>query len=399
MQVPGMISLGAGNPNPDAFPFHSACFTLKDGGEVDMDEDLMCTALQYNATSGLPELLAWFRALQQREHRPPRPDHSWQVTCTTGSQDAISKACDMLVSRGDCVLVEDPCYPGALGVLRPLGARIIGVATDSQGIVPEAMAAILDGWDTSYGSKGVAKPRVLYSVPTGHNPSGTTISGPRREAVYALARKHNLIIMEDDPYYFLQLDGNVGPGGFRRPPNSFLSMDTDGRVLRFDSMSKVLSSGLRLGFCTGPAPLVERLVLHMQTAALCTSGLSQAAALSLLRRWGDDGWAAHVVSVQALYRARRDHFISCAQKHLTGLAEWTTPEAGMFVWMKLLSIKDSKALIEGPARDEKVLLVPGQYFSISDEPSNCVRASYSLASPENVDEALRRLGALLRRQS
>jgi len=391
--IPGMISLGAGNPNPDAFPFESAVFTLKGGGTVDMDPDLMRKALSYGPTTGMPEMVAWARELQQKEHAIPRPAEDWEVAFTTGSQDGIAKACSMLLHKGQSVLVEEPCYPGALAIMKPIGVRIKGIPTDAQGLIPEAMEDILDGWDRYYGSS--PKPHVLYTIPTGHNPSGATMSEERRRAVYALAQKHNLIILEDDPYYFLQLDGPRVAGVCKSPP-SFLSMDVDGRVLRFDSMSKVLSSGLRLGFATGPTRLMQKLVLHMEAAALCTSNMSQACAFALLRQWGPEGWAAHIADVQALYRGRRDQFVSSADKHLAGLAEFAVPEAGMFVWMRLNGIKDSKALIEGPARDEKVLLVPGQYFSATpDEPSAFVRASYSVASGEEMDEALRRFAVVL----
>lgn len=393
--IPGMISLGAGNPNPDAFPMESATITLKNGGQVELDAALMRAALSYTATPGLPDLVAWLRGMQEKYHNITKPAEDWEIACTTGSQDGLSKVTLMLMERGDSIIVEEPCYPGTLAILQPRGVHIEGVQTDSEGVVPEVLDDILERW--SERRPGVPKPKVLYTIPTGHNPSGVTTSERRRRAVYALAQKHNLLLLEDDPYYYLQLDGPREQGVCKAPP-SYLSMDVDGRVMRFDSMSKVLSSGLRFGFVTGPAPLMKPLVLHMQSATLCTSVFSQACALALLRKWGPEGWNVHVTGVQALYRERRDHFIACAEKHLSGLAEWTVPEAGMFVWIRLLGIADSKALIEGPAREEKVLLVPGNYFSTNpDEPSSYVRASFSVASMDDMDEALRRLAVLLRK--
>lgn len=393
-----MISLGAGNPNPEGFPFETATFTLKGGGNVEIDSTLMRKALQYGPTPGMPELVAWAKDLQQKEHSPPRPQKSWDLAFTTGSQDAISKTCDMLFNRGDSVLVEEPCYPGALAIMQPKGLRINGLPTDGQGLIPESLEDTLLHWESR--RPNWPKPRVLYTIPTGHNPSGATIPEDRRHKIYSIARRFDLLIMEDDPYYFLQLEGRCCDHGVYKTPSSFLSLDEDGRVIRFDSMSKVLSSGFRVGFATGPTELIERLVLHMQTGALCTSGISQACVHALLTEWGESGWATHVRSVQALYRIRRDFFISCAEKHLDGLAEWTKPEAGMFVWMRLNGIKDSKALIEGPAREEKVLLVPGQYFSSTpSELSSWVRASYSTATSDEVDEALRRLALLLKKNA
>lgn len=190
-------------------------------------------------------------------------------------------------------------------------------------------------------------------------------------------------------YYFLHLDGP--------PPPSLLSMDIDGRVLRFDSFSKVLSSGLRLGFATGPSALVSRLELHTQAVNLHTCGLSQVAVAKLLRQWGPQGFDAHVVSICDLYRSQRDAFVASAERHLKGLAEWHAPVAGMFVWLKLLGVEDTLALITEHAVKEKVLLVPGAAFSPGrDDKSGYVRAAYSTATPAEMDEALARLARLLR---
>merc|ERR1719330_756414 len=176
----------------------------------------MKAALAYGPTPGLADLTAWARELQLAEHAPPRSAEEWQVHFTTGSQDAISKCADMLLNRGDSVLVEEPCYPGALAVLQPLGVKIAGIPTDAKGVIPDAMADLLKGWDHYH--PGAPNPRVLYTIPTGHNPSGATISAERRAAVYALAQQHNLLIMEDDPYFFLQLDGPRDASGVCRAP-------------------------------------------------------------------------------------------------------------------------------------------------------------------------------------
>lgn len=244
MEIPGMISLAPGSPSPDGFPFESATLKLKDGTSITIDQKLMEAALQYGPTIGMTPLVQWLRNLQEREHSPPLPD--WQVIVTTGSQDAIAKTWDMLITRGDSLLLEEPSYPGAMAVLRPLGPNLIGVPTDKEGMVPEALAEILANWEQLHPT--LRKPKLLYTVPTGHNPSGSTIPVARREVIYRIAQSHNLLIIEDDPYFFLQLDGPIGPEGIRRPPKSFMSMDVDGRVLRFDSLSKVISAGLRLGF-------------------------------------------------------------------------------------------------------------------------------------------------------
>ena len=236
-------------------------------------------------------------------------------------------------------------------------------------------------------SRSARKPKVLYTIPTGSNPTGGSLSVERKREIYQLAREHDLLILEDDPYYFLQF----GPRS-----QSLLGMDADGRVLRFDSFSKIISSGLRLGWATGPAELIERLNLHMQATTLHPSGLSQVITLAILEEMKHEGFIKHTEYVSGFYKKRMEAFQAAAKKNLTGLAEWNTPSAGMFCWIKLLGIDDTYSLIQEKAVKEKVLLVPGNAFSAAGEKSSYVRASFSMATPEQMDEALRRLANLIK---
>lgn len=173
-------------------------------------------------------------------------------------------------------------------------------------------------------------------------------------------------------------------------------MDTCGRVIRFDSLSKVLSSGIRIGFTTGPRQFIDKINLHQQSTTLHTCGVSQMMTQRLLEQWGEHGWNSHTDKVALFYMRRRDHFIKCAEKYLSGKAEWTTPTAGMFVWFKLLGVDDSSELVKNKAKDAKVLLVPGEAFCpLPGSKSNCVRAAFSTASYADIDTALSRLGSLL----
>merc|ERR1719471_1860082 len=140
-------------------------------------------------------------------------------------------------------------------------------------------------------------PKIMYINPTGANPTGTVLTPERRREIYQIACEYNILILEDDPYYYMQFgDGKVP---------SLFSMDTEGRVLRFDSFSKILSSGIRLGFVTGPRPLIERVVLHMQVSVLHASSLSQVITHQLLDQWGHEGFFRHIRSVEAFYQHRR----------------------------------------------------------------------------------------------
>ena len=178
-------------------------------------------------------------------------------------------------------------------------------------------------------------------------------------------------------------------------PDSFFSMDEDMRVLRFDSLSKVFSSGLRLGFVTGPVPLVEKVQLDQQASALHACGISQALTSNILDIWGPEGLSQHLDGVRSFYRDRRDICHRLATKYLSDLADWAVPTAGMFIWFTCRGVTDTKKMIETAARDQKVLLVPGQAFRPDGGPSRAVRASFSTASEDQMEEAFKRLRSVI----
>jgi len=410
LATPGMISLGGGLPHPETFPFGRISVRLEDGTKMRIDDEEVATALQYSPTNGLPQLVRRLKDIVRSEHNPPREARpgrplaldGWDLMVTNGSQDGLTRAMEMLVPAGGSLLLESPTYSGALAFLQPRGCHLEGVATDEGGLLPEALAATLDGWGApGSATEGVARPRVLYTIPTGANPTGGSLSLERKRAIYEIARRpeNDLLVLEDDPYYYLQFNTPRVP--------SFLSMDVDGRVIRFDSFSKVLSAGCRLGFATAAPALLERMSLHVQSTALHTSGLSQLLVQKLLERWEDNapggyksveparGFETHVQKVSSFYRERRDHFLACAERHLTGVATWNVPSAGMFVWIKLHGVTDTSELIQQRAVDAKVLFVPGKVFMPNGEDSPYVRAAYSTATFDDIDEALKRLRGLM----
>ena len=173
--------------------------------------------------------------------------------------------------------------------------------------------------------KDTPRPKILYTVPIGGNPTGISTTLERKKQIYALAQEFNLLILEDDPYYYLQFDS--------KRISSYFSMDVDQRVLRFDSFSKILSAGARIGWVSGPKELIERIVLHGQASNLHPSGISQTFLFALLNQWGHSGFLQHTVSVSEFYKSKRDAFITSAERHLTGLCEWTVPSAGIFYYL------------------------------------------------------------------
>ncbi|KAG5845579.1 hypothetical protein ANANG_G00140780 [Anguilla anguilla] len=392
---PTLISLAAGSPNPNTFPFQSATIKMKNGASVVFDETTMKRALQYSGSCGIPELISWMKDLQRNLHNPPTASYSveagqMEMCVTTGSQEGLCKIFEMLVNPGDNVLLDAPTYSGTLAALQPLGCNIINVLSDQYGMIPGALRDILSRWDPADAKKpGSTVPRVLYTIPNGGNPTGASMTTERKREVYQLAREYDLLIIEDDPYYFLQFQKPWAP--------TFLSMDVDGRIIRTDSFSKILSSGLRIGFVTGPKPLVDRVVLHIQASTMHTSTFTQLIISQLLHGWGQEGFLNHIDGVVEFYRNQRDAMLSSADRWLKDVAEWHAPAAGMFLWIRLKGIADTQQLIMEKALEKEVLLVPGGVFNIdSSVPCPYVRAAFSLSTPQQIDEAFKRLASLIK---
>ncbi|KAF8972143.1 PLP-dependent transferase [Flammula alnicola] len=394
-KTPGVISLLAGKPNASTFPFTSLSFKARSPGKPDEETTLMvdgadlAQGLQYGDTAGLKQLLDWIFRLQELNHGRKK-DEGWRISIGSGSQDLIFKAVACLVNPGDSVLVESPVYAGVIPMFHSLHCNQIEVETDSRGIRSSSLRTILEQWPA-----GKPKPKVLYTVPYGCNPTGMTATLERRKEVLQLAREHNFLILEDDPYFYLYY------GKAPRYPSYFaleLEEPEVGRVLRFDSLSKILSAGIRIGFASGPETLLNAIDQHTATSNLQTSSLTQAIVYKLLDSWGHEGFRIHTENVASFYAAKRDIFESAMKKYLTGLAEWDTPEAGMFFWFKLLiddtsdaSGGDSKAVIETKAFDKGVLALPGTVFLPNGRRTPYVRASFSQTGEEEVEKAIKRL--------
>ena len=404
VSLPGMISLGGGMPNSALFPFKKMTYTLEDGSIIESSGAELNTALQYSPTPGLPDLCKRLTIMQKAEHQPPEYPGGFSVAVVPGSQDGLAKIFDMLVSEEDSLLIEAPTYSGTLAALEAKGCKLVGVPTDDLGLNPVELARVLDNWEVTRDGR---KPRVLYTIPTGANPTGASMPLDRKREVYALAQKHDMLIVEDDPYYYMQYAETRTP--------SFLSIDTDGRVLRTDSFSKILSSGLRVGVVTGPSELLDQVGLHNQATIMHTSGLAQHAVLSVLKHWGvGEGdasasvapqkyphWEAHLDGLNSFYSKQCDAFFAAAEKHLidengVSLAEYKRPTAGMFVWMKLKGVTDATELIMTEAVEKKVLLVPGSAFYPGAPKTPYVRAAFSVATFEQMDTAMQRFGEMLR---
>ncbi|KAJ6790095.1 hypothetical protein PWT90_02099 [Aphanocladium album] len=439
LKKPGLVSLGGGLPSSKVFPFadlsikipvvpdFSEQATAKSGaretiGKYDVQDGKseydLSISLNYGQATGSAQMIRFLTEHTEIVCQPPYAD--WAICQTIGSTGALEQAIRMFCdkSRRDSVLTEEFSFSTAMETIEPLGVGTFGTAIDSEGIIPEAMDQLLSDWDE--GARGFRKPHVLYTVPTGQNPTGATQGIERRQAVYAVAQKHDLFILEDEPYYFLQMEpysheaverpGTVDEFLASLAP-SYVSIDKDGRVMRLDSFSKVLAPGSRLGWVVASQQLIERYQRHAEVASQGPSGFSQVILHKLLdENWGHEGYLKWLMSMRAEYTQKRNALIASCEKHLPrDIVSWTPPAAGMFVWLTVdhtkhpdhgkRNLEEIEQEIFNACIDGGVLVARGSWFRAEPHvPLSGLyfRATYAMATPENMDIAISRFGEAVR---
>jgi 2-aminoadipate transaminase len=340
---PGIVSLAGGLPSADTFPVEAmreACARVL--------RDAPREALQYAASEGFGPLREWVAAhLASSQGMTVTPD---QVLITTGSQQGLDLAAKVLIDTDACVLVETPTYLGALQAFTPYEPRIVGVASDHEGPVPE----------------------------TGHVYTET-----RRAAVVQAAQSRGLPLVEDNPYGDLWFDAP--------PPKSLASRWPEG-VLYLGSFSKVLAPGLRLGYVVAPSALYPKLLQAKQAADLHTPIFNQRIVFDVIR---SGLLETHVPKIRARYKAQRDAMQISLEHHLSGLAQWAQPVGGMFFWLDLPEGLDAMALLP-KAVDAGMAYVPGAAFYAQAPRANSLRLSFVTVAPDKIEAGIAALARVLR---
>lgn len=431
-----MISLGGGLPCPEYFPIESLEIKVPSvpnfsekatkingqiirAGKYDVSEGHgaydLSIALNYGQGTGSAQVLRFVTEHTELICNPPYAD--WNCTLTVGSTSALEQTYRMLCERGDYIMTEEFSFASAVETAGPLGIKVLGIEMDYQGLIPSSMDHLLTNWDEAV--RGARKPHFLYTVPTGQNPSGATQGTQRRKDIYKICQKHDVFIIEDEPYYFLQMQPYTGRNAPNVPPPAtneeflsaltptILSMDVDGRVMRMDSFSKVIAPGTRVGWITASEQIVERFVRHNECSNQNPSGISQIMLYKLLdETWGHDGYLKWLVNLRLEYTKRRDIILAACEKFLPrGVMSWNPPAAGMFLWMEvnhtlhpsfgtkpLLDIEEEIFLA---AVEKGVLISRGSWF-VADKtkvPEKMFfRATFAAASEEKMTVAIERFG-------
>jgi len=392
----GIVSMHAGIPPNTAFPFKSFKAVMHDGTEVEIGEPKKVVACQQYATEsfGYGPLMGWIASHVKKMHSPVYPH---EHLLTNGSNHLIEMALAMLLEHGDPVLCEEYTYSNILeSTLMPKGYECVALPLDHQGIVPEKMREVL----TKRKEDGLKVPTVLYTIPVAQNPTGCITSEERKRAVYQICQEFDIIIIEDDPYYYLQYGEEGNPPGMDpvKLGKSYLSMDTDGRVIRTDSFSKIMAPGFRTGWISAAKPFRDCLSLYMLSSTMGTCSMTANMLYELLTAWGDSGFEAHLKNLQTEYGLKSRTIMKGFDEHMQGLGEWDAPKGGMFVWMKLYGIESSDSIIQ-ELREEKVVIVPGHIFDVrtGGQPKACPYIRLScVATPEELTEGVARLARVIK---
>jgi len=322
IKLPGIKWLAGGLPSPLNFPITSISFTLSSGQTVVIDDPkLISESQQYCLDSyGPTRLRHWVEKHVKQQHDPPNQE--WAVCMTCGNSDAIDKVMELLLGPGDAVLVEEVNFIAAscyLATLPLKGIEVVGMTVSSRGLTADEV-------ERSYlaaAAKGRA-PKALYTIPTGQNPTGISIDLEEKRKIYRLAQKYNLIIIEDDAYYYLQFPAAQTcsewaledmPGLSKLGP-SFLSMDTDCRVVRMDTASKFIGPGFRTGWLVGHKRFMERVAQHAMVSSQGVSSMSGIMIEKMLEAWGHEGFEQHIRVLQLNYCRRAELICRALEDHM-----------------------------------------------------------------------------------
>lgn len=365
-QHPEVIALSTGSPSNEAVPVEELHAIAE---RIFTEKPLM--GLQYSMTEGYPPLRQSTRDRLKSVYNIGRDFDD--VIITTGGQQGLSLAPNVLCNVGDTVICESPSFVSGINAMRIHGANVVGIEMDEEGMI---LADLEEAIRTQPNVK------LLYVIPTFQNPSGKTMSLARRKAIYDLCLKNNIVILEDNPYGELRFRGEDIP--------TFKSMDEEGIVIYNGSYSKVLSAGMRIGFVMAEKQLLNRLTVCKQFSDCHSNIFFQIVCDEWLRTADVE---AHIAKIRRIYGERCDFMLGLLDKYMDKRVTFTRPEGGLFLWCTLPEGCDAQDLSR-IALEKGVAFVPGSDFMVDSEaPCPAFRLNYSTPSYENMEEGIKRLAA------
>lgn len=373
-EQPEFISFAGGLPAPEVFPVAEVAAATEQ-----LLQHRGAQALQYGTTEGYRPLREWVAEQMTAEGFPVSVDN---VLITTGSQQAIYLLGKIFLDRGDLALVESPTYLATIQAWNSFEASYLELASDAEGIITERLEEAM-----------LAGPKLLYTVPNFQNPTGVTLALERRIHLVDLARRHDLLIVEDDPYRELRFEGDPLPrlitlDGTAGEPEA---RGYVGTVICLNTFSKILAPGLRVGWVVAAPEVISKLVQAKQGVDLHTATLNQMIAYELAQ----SGFLQrHAQVIRTTYRQRRDAMLAALRASFPPGVHWTYPRGGMFLWVTLPAGADAARILHD-AIEQQVAFVPGAPFHANGGGANTFRLNFSNATPAKIAEGIARLGKVL----
>ncbi|MEO6496319.1 MAG: PLP-dependent aminotransferase family protein [Solirubrobacteraceae bacterium] len=363
---PGVLSVSGGFPNPRTFPLGPLEELF---GQILRDD--AAVALQYAPSEGLPSVREFL--VERQEQLQGRRPETQELIVTSGGMECITLACQALLDPGDDIVVEAPTYLGALMAFRGYGPRIHSVPMDDDGMLVDLLAERLDA--------GLG-PKFVYVIPEFQNPSGRTLSLPRREALVEICRRHGVLILEDVAYREISFDGSALPSLWSLAPDI---------VVQAGTFSKIFCPGVRLGWAVGPRDVVAQLGAAKQTTDQCAGALGQ----HLVEAYGRAGHFERQIPVaRELYGSHWRTVERALRDHLPEGCSWSVPAGGFFTWLTLPEHVDTIAM-RSAAINAGVAYVAGSPFYAGDEGANELRLSFSFLPESELAEAVARLSGVI----
>ena len=362
---PGIINFAGGLPAPELFPIdeiRAACMRVLDkyGPE----------SLQYSLTTGVPLLkkfIAERMSVKGLEYSPET------IQITGGSQQGLDIVGRVFIQPGSVVLTEEPTYLGALQAFSFYHAKFVSVKTDENGMIPSDLEEKIR----------LHNPVFIYLVPNFQNPSGITMSASRREAVVALAKKYDLPIVDDNPYGELRFSGEPVPS---------LKVLGGQHVIQLGTFSKIISPGLRVAWIAADTEFIGFCERMKQACDLHTTTFSQYVIYEFAK---DGALDRHIERIKNAYGRRRDLMLEALDKYLDNGASWTTPDGGLFLWIKLPEGFSANDLLP-TALKAGIAYVPGRYFYSQIPDDTTLRLNFCNANEENIVEGVKRLAGVVK---
>lgn len=367
--TPGVISFAAGNPAPETFPVEEA---RKLTADILAEEPI--TALQYGGTEGYQPLIDQVKALLKSRNNIGA-DYD-EVIITSGAEQVMDLVTKVLCNEGDTVICESPSFIGSLNAFRAYGCNLVGVPMETDGIDTVALEKALQKHpDTKF----------IYVIPNFQNPTGYTMSVEKRKRVLELAKQYGTLVLEDNPYGELRVEGETLP--------DIKSFDTTGQVIYAGTFSKIFSPGIRVGYVCAQAPIVAKMTVGKQTSDVHTPMLNQMLVSRWLKEYDLD---AHLKNVRQVVLRKRDLMCDLLEEKFSDFLTFTKPEGGLFVWCKIPEGVNMPEFCK-VAVQKKVAVVPGNAFLIDEsEPCQYIRLNYTTPTDEDIVKGIDTLETVIK---